>query len=180
MAGIIDAIIERHNKIIVFLRERDEVSLQVDSDDEFRKTLVLSVASYFESEISRAILNLAKSTGSDEVCSFIKNKAVSRQYHTFFDWNGKNVNGFLKLFGDSFKDSVQKALSENQRLQDGAKAFLKLGNQRNTLVHENFASVPLEWSADEIVTLYETALDFVSFLSERIQNGGNKGDKSAH
>lgn len=170
MPTIIDTLIERHAKISEFLTEKNEISLKIDSDDEFRKVLILSVASYFENLITDSILSLAENTKSDGVLNFVKNKAVSRQYHTYFEWNGNNANGFLGLFGDSFKNSVLLDINKDINLASGVKAFLKLGYQRNILAHGNFASASLSWSTEEIIEMYRSALNFVLFLSAKIQN----------
>ncbi len=38
--------------------------------------------------------------------SLVKNKAVSRQYHTWFDWNANNANAFFNMFGDGFRSHM--------------------------------------------------------------------------
>ncbi|HLP60655.1 MAG TPA: HEPN domain-containing protein [Candidatus Deferrimicrobium sp.] len=168
METIINVLIDRHNRIRSYLEEKGEISLKTDSDNEFRKVLVLSISSYFESEITDALLNLARSTGSDEIVSLIRAKAISRQYHSLFAWDAKNINHFLKLLGESFKENVSAEISRDSRLDEGAKAFLKLGQKRNVLVHENFASVPIEWTTEEIAQLYKDASEFIQFLSQKI------------
>jgi arsenate reductase-like glutaredoxin family protein len=168
MKTVINVLIERHNRIRNFLEEKGELSLKIDSDDEFRKVLVLSISSYFESEITNALLNLARSTGSEEIVSLIKAKAISRQYHSLFAWEAKNINHFLKLLGDSFKEAVSTEISKNNRLGEGARAFLELGRKRNELVHENFASFPIEWTTEEIAKYYQVAFEFVQYLAQKI------------
>lgn len=170
MLTIIDTLIERHKQISEFLRQQGQISLEMNINDDFRKVLVLSIASYFESSITESILVLAKNTNMESIWSFIKNKAVSRQYHTYFDWDRTNINKFLKLFGDSFQNSVSEEIDKNTNLKKGAENFLKLGYHRNVLVHENFASAPLNLSIEEIITMYFSALAFTQFLSDKIKN----------
>lgn len=168
METIIKVLIDRHNRIRSFLEEMGEISLKIDSDNEFRKVLVLSIASFFESEITEALLNLARSTGSEQIISLIKAKAISRQYHTLFDWRQNNVNQFLKLLGDTFKETVSAEISRDSRLNEGAAAFMDLGRKRNELVHENFASVQMDWTPEEITQKYQVAFEFIRFLSKKI------------
>ena len=47
MTTIIDVLIARHEEIKAFFETHNEISLKVDRDDEFRKVLVLSIASFF-------------------------------------------------------------------------------------------------------------------------------------
>ena len=167
---IIDTLLERHSKIGKFLEDQGEISLKSDSDDEFRKVLVLCIASYFEHLVTDAIIVLARSTSSEPIASLIKVKAVSRQYHTYFNWDGNNVNQFLKLFGDNFQNTVSAEIKKNSKLEQGAKAFLAIGQQRNILVHENFASVSLTWTTEEITQNYQSASEFVTYLTNKVQN----------
>ena len=170
MKSIIDVLVERHNKVKEFLNEGGEVSLISNIDDEFRKVLVLSIGSFFESEITKAMHELAYKTQSERIANLIKAKAISRQYHTYFNWEGKNPNSFLALFGTTFKNAVSEEMQKNPSLHEGCRDFLKLGQRRNFLVHENFASAPMDRTLDEIQRMYKSALKFVAYLSDRIQN----------
>jgi hypothetical protein len=55
------------------------------------------------------------------------------------------------------KDSVKTDL----KLDNAIRAFLELGNLRNQLVHQDYATFPLEKTSDEIYQLYQDALYFV-------------------
>jgi hypothetical protein len=52
------------------------------------------------------------------------------------------------------------------KLDNAIKAFLELGNLRNQLVHQDYATVPLEKTSDEIYQLYLDALYFVDAFPE--------------
>lgn len=169
METIIDVLIERHYKVRESLNNQGEISLMIDVDDEFRKVLVLSVGSFFESQITDSVSSLANNTQSERITSLIRAKAISRQYHTYFDWDGKNPNKFLSLFGQTFKEKISAELKENTRLNNGCQAFLRLGQKRNFLVHENFAIAPIDWTLEEIVQMYRSAYEFVTYLSGRVQ-----------
>jgi len=163
----IEPLIQRHKEIHKFLMDHEELTLADNSDTEFRKVLILSIASFFEHEITSTISDLAENSSSPRIFELVKAKAISRQYHTYFAWEDKNINRFTKLFGESFKQEIEKELKQRE-LTEGMKLFLILGQERNILVHENFAAASISWTVDEIVEKYEKALEFVIFLLERL------------
>ena len=169
MATIIDRLVERHRQISASLETQNQISLKSYADDEFRKVLVLSIASYFEHEIVDAVSRLAESANSEQVENLIKSKAIARQYHTYFDWESRNANRFLSLFGRNFRNDVSREIRADRSLEEGCESFLTLGRTRNRLVHGNFAEFGLDYALEEIVDLYGKALRFVAYLSERIQ-----------
>src|SRR3989442_224592 len=105
---IIDRLYEENRALIMFLDDRKETSLHVSADSNFRKILLLSAASYFEHEITKILVECVSrhSHGNPVMISLLKKKAIERQYHTFFDWEGSNANKFFSLFGTDFKDSA--------------------------------------------------------------------------
>ena len=173
MTTIIDRLIDRHQQISASLETQNEISLKSYADDEFRKVLVLSIASYFEHQIVDALSRLAESAKSEQVENLIKSKAITRQYHTYFDWNSRNANRFLSLFGGNFRNDVSREIREDRSLEEGCESFLSLGRTRNRLVHENFAESSLGDTLEDIVEQYGKALSFVAYLSERIQPQNN-------
>ena len=54
----------------------------------------------------------------------------------------------------------QKIKNDNE-LAASIRAFLELGNDRNRLVHQDFASFPLEKTSNEIYDLFRKAMIFV-------------------
>jgi len=166
--NIIDILIKRHEAVRHFFLQHDEITLADNSDAEFRKVLILSITSFFEHEITSTISDLAENSSSPRIFELVKAKAISRQYHTYFAWEDKNINRFTKLFGESFKQEIEKELKQRE-LTEGMKLFLILGQERNILVHENFAAASISWTVDEIVEKYEKALEFVIFLLERLR-----------
>ena len=98
----IDTLYSSRSALIDYLIEKRETSLQIIADENLRKTLLMSIASYFEVELTRVVREFADEVaGKGHVITFIiQNKAISRQYHAWFDWNAQNVNKFLRLFGE--------------------------------------------------------------------------------
>ena len=105
------------------------------------------------------------SNGNLLIEEFVNNKAISRQYHTLFQWESGNANSFFGLFGSDFKTYMKKKVKEDDVIADSIKAFLEVGNDRNRLVHQNFGAFTLDKDAKEIFELYQKARPFVEGLS---------------
>ena len=71
--------------LVAYLMEKSEVSFATYIDSVYKKVLVLSAASYFESVISKDISAYAtKVSGSDKrIVTLIENKAIKRQIIPF-------------------------------------------------------------------------------------------------
>lgn len=122
--------------------------------------LLLAAASYFEDLLIKELTQFIKKTATENelLVEFCKNKAISRQYHTYFDWDKNNANRF---FGDSFKKDMEKTIKDDDKLATNIQAFLEIGRERNRLVHQDFGTFTLEKTTDEIYQLYDKALYFV-------------------
>jgi hypothetical protein len=162
----IDGLYEDAKAIIKTLEQGPEVSLQVTVGDNFRKVLLLAAASYFEHRVCNSVLEFVRerSGGSVLVEMFVRNKAVARQYHTWFKWEESNANQFFGLFGPEFTAAMKQKVKASDPLRASIQAFLELGNERNKLMHQDYATFPLEKTLDEIYSLYSSALSFVEQL----------------
>jgi hypothetical protein len=152
------------------LLEKD-ASLRIAVEEQYRKGMLLTAASLFEYRITESILNFMAETSSDDelTIQFVKNKAVARQYHTYFDWNAQNANQFFALFGADFRRYMEKEIQDTQGLADCVRAFLEVGRERNRLVHEDYGTAPLEKTAEEIFVLHQQALRFVDLLPKKFR-----------
>lgn len=148
-----------------------EPSLAISASDTFRKTLVLASASYFEHRVSACVADFVRecANGSKLVVSFVKNKAISRQYHTWFSWSDSNANAFFGMFGVEFKQMMQERVKSSEELRVAITSFLEIGNERNKLVHQDFASFPFEKTLDEIYGSYKKAIPFVDGLAAHLR-----------
>jgi len=167
---IIDKIYSDYSDLLNYLEVRREISLMSDADNNFKKVLLLSIASFFEHEITQILLEFIdkRSNNNPQIYSFTKRKAIDRQYHTYFKWEiKKGANQFFSLFGDDFKKDIENDLRSNHALEKGVKDFLELGSTRNELVHENFANFTLDKTAKEIYELYKSAGIFIDYLSKK-------------
>lgn len=167
----INTIFREQKDLITFLQAAGQPSYAQNVEVFLSKTLLLSCASYFESRISNAISDYTKriSNSDEALISLVRTKAIERQYHTYFQWRegNRSTAPFFAMFGTVLKDSAKKDLKESI-LSDASAAFLELGDLRNLLVHENFASYPLNKTSDEIFSLYETAEKFVTYVENKL------------
>lgn len=159
---IIDRAYEDNARLLVYLSERNELSLLRTADDSFRKSLVLSAASLFEHQISEALHSYCdRKSGSDAcVLALVRIKALKRQYFSYFDWENKRPGPFFSLLGEDIGERL-KAESKVEPLKSSVDAFLELGFLRNTLVHQNFAGYVFEKTNGEVYELYRQASSFV-------------------
>lgn len=168
-----DAFINDYREIKDLLLKQSELSFQTTIDAHFRKTFLISCASYHETYLQEILISfLQASTSDNRLISFGQAKGIKRQYHTYFTWDNEgkvpnNINSFLGLFGAEFKDSVSKEISSNPALKGKMKAFLEIGNLRNQLAHQNLLCFNLEKTFDELVELNKQALDFLEYLRSK-------------
>lgn len=160
---IIDQQYNSGSSLVVYLQEHREITLFNEAENNFRKNLLLSIASYFEKIVTDILVEFAKSNSNenDMIVSFIKINGISRKYHTLFDWDVTNANKFFANFGEDFKKKMGKAVSTDKKFEESIKAFLEIGRERNKLVHQNYAELSVDKTAGEIYSLYQTALYFI-------------------
>lgn len=137
--------------------------MQAVADENFRKSLLLAAASYFERRMTETVLSFVEEPTNPNVlvAALVRNKAVSRQYRTWFQWETGNANSFFGLFGSDFRVFMKRRVKDDDRLDDSVRAFLELGRERNRLVHGDFGTFTLEKTTKEIHALYGRALHFV-------------------
>jgi|ERR1700683_210728 len=178
----VDRLFEEANAVIRLLQASSELSLQVAASDHFRKALLLSAASYFEDRVCNLVMDYVRSraNGSHLVENLVRNKAISRQYHSWFKWDANNANQFFGLFGDEFKSSMMTRVKASKDMQASISAFLELGNERNRLVHQNYAVFPMEKTLEEVYSLYKSSTVFVDDLPTAFRDvdGGNQSAQS--
>ncbi|QLA20147.1 HEPN domain-containing protein [Desulfolutivibrio sulfoxidireducens] len=175
-ATIVSNLYDEFNELLSFLKTQNEISFQVTIDDNFRKNLLLAAASFFENEISNHVRKFVKKTTNNNelVFLFLENTAIDRKYHTWFDWRSGSANSFFAKFGDDFKNFMKDKIKNDINISIAIKSFIEIGDQRNRLVHQNFAAYSLEKTAAEIYDLYVAAKPFVEhfplYLQEFLNN----------
>jgi len=158
--------------LLQLLTAQNELSLLASADDSFRKILLLSAGSYFEYELTTIVTDFVVEISAPDslVAALVKNKAISRQYHTWFEWEQKNANRFFAMFGEPFKKHMGGLVKSSSEVDGAIKAFLEIGEHRNRLVHQNLASFVLEKTADEIFALYTQALPFIDIVGKELRS----------
>ncbi len=148
-----------------------EMSLRNSAEETFRKALLLAAASYFEREIQDHIMVLVeRHSNSEMIVAFVRNKAVKRQFHTYFQWDRRNANQFFGMFGESYKSYMTGRAEADQAYGQSIRAFLELGDERNRLVHQDFGNFPLEKTSEEVFQLYREARVFVDSIGSSFED----------
>lgn len=169
----IDRLYSEATAAIQVLQQNSEWSLQVAAADHFRKALLLATASYFEDYLCNSVATFVREHAKSTLIeNFVRNKAIARQYHTWFAWDRKNANQFFGLFGNEFRQLMDERVKSVPQLQPAIEAFLELGNERNLLVHQNYATFSMEKTLDEVYQLYQSALLFVSVIPGALEECG--------
>ena len=83
-ATIVDRLQGEFSEILDFLKQGHEISLHNVADENLKKTLLIASASYFEQRLTEEVNRFAEEvTAKDHALTYlVKNKAVSRQYHS--------------------------------------------------------------------------------------------------
>ncbi len=86
-ATAIDRLYNEFSDILTALEDTKNVSLRSVAEDNFRKALLIAVASHFERMMTDSVLEFTKRAIAEDhpLTWLIKNKVVSRQYHTWFE-----------------------------------------------------------------------------------------------
>jgi hypothetical protein len=161
----IDKIFKDLLELKIILQEKNDISLLSSIMSMMTKGLLIAAASYFESIICETLLNHAASELSSRehgLVEFIKNKAIKRQYHTFFSWDAANANKFFSLFGDKYREKMVEKTKRDSEFNKGTVSFLQLGSLRNELTHNDFGSYSIQATSEEIYQLYKDAKTFVN------------------
>jgi hypothetical protein len=152
-----------HAALMDYLNEQQQISFVSTVESSLPKVILLAAASDLENEVQQVIINYyrAQTKSSEFAVSFVHNKAISRQFHTYFDWKNRSANQFFGLFGERFKAKAKRARQEDEKLDQAVSDFCELGDLRNQLVHQNYAAFTMEKTAAEVYRLYQSALYFV-------------------
>ena len=163
---VVERLHNEFNDLLQLLEKTDEISLKSMAEDNFRKVLLLASASYFERVVTDDVISFVDEISSSNplIVSFLKNKAIKRQYHTWFNWEDKNANQFYGLFGSEYFDFMKNKIKNSSDLENAVRSFLELGRERNRLVHQDFATFSLEKTSLEIFSLFQKATFFVEYI----------------
>ena len=131
-----------------FFTSSGEASLLNDYTNAIRKMFILCCASYYEDAITQLLVEYVHQTtdGDERLKNFLYRQAIHQKYHTLFDWGKtdvpeqpkKKANRFLGLFGDEFRDTVNKDMAQEntacgekgEQVTLGMEAFIEIGHIR--------------------------------------------------
>ncbi|MDX3831750.1 HEPN domain-containing protein [Streptomyces europaeiscabiei] len=126
------------------------------------KVLLLAAASEFEHYVCLHLRDYVHDhVTAPGIVSLIDRKAISRQYHTYFDWPRRKAGPFWALFGKEQKRVVEIEIAAKDPIREGQEAFLEIGSIRNELVHSNYATFTLNKTLEEVYELYLKGASFV-------------------
>jgi RiboL-PSP-HEPN len=170
--------IERlHREIIVIraqLSSSADMSVVTNFEALSAKSLLLAAASHFERRVTELLIDTTISLGKNEIIAeFVKNQALSRKYHTMFEWESSNLNKFFGLFGTSAKNKMMEETSDSP-LKDCVAAFIFINSERNRLVHRDYASFTLNTTTDEVWERFKKASQFCEWLKGRLKQFVNE------
>jgi len=170
-ANIVDVLHKEFKELVDYLDINNEVSLRSLADDNFRKSLLLASASFFEKELTKGVIDFViESTYKDHVVAWLVQKnVINQKYHSWFEWDKVNANKFFALFGADFSKEAKSAVKSDNELEKSIRDFMELGLSRNRLVHQDFASFTLEKTSEEIYASYKNALIFVRWFPKFIR-----------
>ena len=165
----VDRVYAELQSIQVILTEHGSPSDVVAFETFAAKTLLLAAASYFEKTVIGLINeHMTAASLSSTVPYFLNKQALTRKYHTLFDWEKDNIKAFVKLFGTDFQQVTLSYLAEEQGGLAAA-AFMQVGSLRNLLVHNNYANYDIGKNSGEIYTSYTQALKLLPLLRTAFQ-----------
>jgi hypothetical protein len=170
-SNVVSALFEEFRAVGAVLEKESEISLLVGVDSHYRKALVISAASWFEYRITRDVFEFSQeiSNSNTLIPSFVQNKGIARQYHTWFDWNKSTANSFFGLFGSRFRNYMENIIEDDHDLETSIRDFLELGGIRNRLAHENYSAFVLEKTSEEIFKLFLSAEKFVDVIPKALR-----------
>ena len=170
---IVDRLHSEFSDLLTFVAT--DMSLQNVANDQCRKGLLLSAASYFEHTITRIVTEWVERLAphNTQIVEFVRKKGISYQYHTWFDWERRDARAFAGLLGAPIKDFIKEQWKGNSEAEESLRDFLELGESRNRLVHQNFGTFTMEKTTDDIYRLYQSARRFPGFLADCLNRFGS-------
>ena len=165
-----DRLFQESASLVESVKQSSDISLRFFADEHLPKVLLLAVASHFEKRMTDAVMHFSEQCLAIDhpLVNLIKNKAVSRQYHQWFVWEGRNANKFFSLFGERFREYAKRSVGEDEELHQSVVSFLQLGLERNRLIHGDYVSFQMNKSRDDIYRLYNDASKFVDWFQRAV------------
>lgn len=115
----IKSLYEEYGELIEFCRLNGQVSFELYINDTYKKALLLSAASYFETVITKTIHDFVngKTKYNVEIVSFVDNKAMKRQYHTFLIGTEVMLTSFLDYLVTHLSEELEKRFRQKNLMR---------------------------------------------------------------
>lgn len=170
MPNIIDNLYENTSQLLSQLGQSGDLSMQSFANENLRKMLLLSAASWFEGRICAAMeaFSAVHSGNHPGIQAIIKRWAVDGMYFRYFAWREQKPGQFYSQFGEVCSAILKAEVNASEGLKQGLADFLVLGNLRNELVHLNFVTYPFDKTSEEVYALFQSAERFVVFVETRL------------
>ncbi|QQE49091.1 hypothetical protein I6H91_01765 [Micrococcus luteus] len=130
--------------------------------------LVVAAASSLEDKVKLGMPLIIGRRAGVQLADFAKFHVFARKYHTLFEWNQATAAPFFASFGGDCKARFRSKLTTDERFNQGHGDFMSLGQERNTIVHNNFAAQTVSSTPEEIVKKYKNAVDFIACFEDLI------------
>lgn len=139
----------------IFLEQNFKVSEKNSLEVLQTKVSILTLGTYIENRTYQVILEFLNKNNEVLLQEFLNNQALSRKFHTMFDFKSNNLNNFFRLFGNDFSDFMKNKVKTDDEFKDSISAFLNICIKRNVLAHENFYLTSIDLTLDEVYSKAE-------------------------
>jgi hypothetical protein len=139
----------------------------------YHKHLLVAAASDLESRVKELVPEIFLRHGRDELSAFVAKNVLSRGYSTLFSWNDETAQPFFAGFGEACGKGFKARLKTDDALKTEHDAFMRLGNLRNRVVHNNYAMYSIELTPAEVIELYHQAVQFTHRFEDLIFSQGS-------
>lgn len=135
----------------------------------YNKQLLIASASSLEDHVKQVVPEMFERLGNNRLRVFVEKRVFARGYHTLFDWPSLSAKGFFSSFGENASKAFKSTIGSDADFKSYHDAFMELGNLRNELVHNDFASQVVPLTPLEIIEKYRLAVLFVDRFEGLIQ-----------
>lgn len=126
----------------------------------YNKVVLIAAASNLETLVKRVVQDVFQTQGREELGTFVYKKVMSRHYSQLFEWPRRKATGFFSSFGEHSSRKFKTMFDSDPDFRAEHDAFMELGDLRNELVHQDYATYPLQKTPGEIIELYRLAVRF--------------------
>lgn len=165
-ADVVERLFDDLSRLVESLKITGALSLAVSLSEVASRSLLIAAASHFEAQFGEMFKEVSAQLASPALAAFGVNQGVTRKYHTLFSWDAGNANAFYKKFGEDFKSRATARAAQDAEFAKSVGEFVRIGSDRNELIHSDFASFPLTSTLDELIVRYRDARAFLPAIRE--------------